>query len=218
MENYLIELYNNLSDDEKNALLVYKSRLGLLINDTNPDYEKYYYEMSKVLNNPINILIRNTVFKNIDLTDVDSFKTSIKKTKLTIEKVLAKTVIPESLRVYRIISTDDNIDGLSKTNIISTSLSFAETIKFAVTGKNIDIYEINIGIDSHGIYIPYGMLYNSKTGALTLSKENNQDELLIDGNIYDFEIRNKMDLTDDINVIEVEAIDKIRKNQKISNY
>ena len=49
MEN-LLEEYENLTSEEKNSLLVYKSRLGRAINSLDNDYqevENIYYKYKK---------------------------------------------------------------------------------------------------------------------------------------------------------------------------
>ena len=80
----LIKQYEKLSEEEKNALLVYKSRLGRAINslDNNPLEIKEIYEQYKMLlNDSKNIFMKFTVFKDISFENLEAFKSSLLKTK-----------------------------------------------------------------------------------------------------------------------------------------
>lgn len=201
--------YNSLSENEKNTLLIYKSRLGLLINDldNNPDYNYYYDYLINIFNNPINMLLKTTIFKSIDLTSIDAFKESIINIKNNLDELINKFIINEDITLYRIISSNDYINGISKGNIISTSFSFGETLKFANAGENIVIYQINLKKGSHVGYIPYSILYDNKNNRLVLSKNQNEEEIIIDKNNYNFdEVNNYMQ--NGINFITIDGNEK----------
>lgn len=81
--NRLVMKYKNLSEDEKNAILIYKSRLSYCINEitsipnfdsmTNSeilknikDYDNFtrvYNEMKLILDNPLNMLFKYGILK-----------------------------------------------------------------------------------------------------------------------------------------------------------
>jgi len=189
IDDYLYNEYLKLSEDEKYALMVYKSKLGYLINDldNNPDFESYYEGVKEVLNNPANIFVKMTVYKNIDMTSIETFKSSIEKIKDTVESILTMITLNEDLTVYRLVSADEEINDLAKGNIISTSLSFAETISFLGDKENIAIFQINLHKGDPVMYVPYSLLTHSKDNRMTLSNRQNQDEIILDKRAYDFE-------------------------------
>ena len=77
----LLEQYNNLSEKEKNVLLVYKTKLSNAINDLNNEklindlYERY----TKILENPNNMFIKMSILKDIDFSSLDTFKISLEE-------------------------------------------------------------------------------------------------------------------------------------------
>lgn len=75
MEN-LLEEYENLTSEEKNSLLIYKSRLGRAINSLDNDYqevEDIYYKYKELLSKKENMFMSLTVFKDISFDSIDSF-------------------------------------------------------------------------------------------------------------------------------------------------
>lgn len=189
MYEELMKQYNNLSDEEKNALLVYKTRLGLLINDLDnePDFEGYYDRYKRISSSPQNILVQALIFKSIDFSTLESFKESILRIRDILKEATSKIVVPEDMHVYRSISSDNDIEGISKSDFISTSLSFAETCKYAVQGKNIRMYDITIPAGSRVGISPYRVLDDQKNDRLIITQSSDQEEVIIDSSNYDFE-------------------------------
>ena len=71
-----MEEYENLTSEEKNSLLVYKSRLGRAINSLDNDYqevEDIYYKYKELLSKKENMFMSLTVFKDISFDSIDSF-------------------------------------------------------------------------------------------------------------------------------------------------
>ncbi len=67
----LVKQFETLSDDEKNALLVYKSKLGIAINAMDNDFSKVrriYNEYKELVDMPQNLFIKMSVFKDIDFS------------------------------------------------------------------------------------------------------------------------------------------------------
>ena len=205
----LIRQYHSLSEEEKNALLIYKSRLGLLINDldNNPDFDKYYQYCLNIFTNPLNLMIRMSVFKNIDITTMDTFKDSIYKVKEILDKTINKLTINEDTTLYRAVSTNNDINDISKSNVISTSLSFFETLNFANAGENINIYQINLKKGSHVACVPYAILNDTRTHRIILTSKKDQEEIILNKDFYNFDtIANEK--MNNINIIEVDAKEK----------
>lgn len=213
MYQELLKQYNELSDEEKNALLVYKTRLGLLINDLDnePDWETYYERYKRLSESPQNILVQTLIFNSIDFTSLDTFKESIFKIKDVLKEATTKIIVPEDLHVFRSISSNSDIDGLSKSDFISTSLSFAESCKYAILGKNIRMYDITIPAGSRVGISPYRVLDDQRNDRLTISQSSDQEEVIIDANNYEFEVQKEYD-NGDIILSEISATD-INKKQ-----
>ena len=190
MYDQLVEQFENLSEEEKNALIVYKTRLGLLINslDDNPDYKFYYDRYTNIINDPLNMFFCKIVFKYIDMTSIDGFIESIKRIKVILDDVTTKLLIPETTTVYRAVSTDDSISDISKSNIISTTLSFGEALKYAIAGDNIAIYEIVLPEGSPCAVCPYAIVEHLTSGRLSITKSGDEEEIIINRNIYDLDI------------------------------
>ncbi len=71
-----MEEYENLTSEEKNSLLIYKSRLGRAINSLDNDYqevEDIYYKYKELLSKKENMFMSLTVFKDISFDSIDSF-------------------------------------------------------------------------------------------------------------------------------------------------
>ena len=206
----LIRQYHNLSEEEQNALLVYKSRLGLLINDldNNPNFEEYYKYYLNLFSNPFNLSMRFSVFKNIDLTSLEDFIASIYKIKEVLDKTIDKLVVNEDTTLYRAVSTNSNINDISKSNIISTSLSFFETLNFANAGENIAIYQINLKKGSHVACVPYAILNDQKTHRIIKSPKKDQEEIILNKDNYEFVNIVQENMSNNISIIEVDAKEK----------
>ena len=210
LNEYLKEEFQKLSDEEKTALLIYKSRLGLLLNDldNNPNYEEYYNYLIKIFNNPINSFIKTAVFKDIDLTSIETFKNKIKEIKIILDNVLGNIALKEDIDVYRAVSSDHEINGISKSNIISTSLSFATTLKFAQAGNNICLYKIKLHANDGVMCIPYSIKEDEKNNRLLLTSKDDQDEIILDKRQYDFQEISVDNSISPITIIELNAIKK----------
>ena len=202
--------FDNLTDEEKMALLVYKSKLGLLINDldNNPNYQEYYDYALKIKSNLMNMFVLNTYFKILDLSTLESFIDSIKKVKYILDNSLGKIKLSEDTEVYRAVSSNEDINDISKSNIISTSLSFGQTLLFAQSGNNIDIYRIRLHKDDPILCIPYSILYDEKRNYLTITSLQTQDEIILNKDDYIFEKSTITDINSSTKLIELEAIKK----------
>ena len=189
----LIKQYEKLKEEEKNALLVYKSRLGRAINslDNNPLEIKEIYEQYKMLlNNPKNIFMKFTVFKDISFENLEAFKSSLLKAKEIVKETSTKIILPEDVTTYIAfsISKEDELSTLSRTDLISTSLNINECSKYLIPNKGYThyLYQINLEKGSIVTICPYKILIDNN-GRLTLTKENNSEEIIISKDNYDFD-------------------------------
>lgn len=202
MYQELINEYERFSETEKNALLIYKSRLGRAINAIENDKEEItniYLEYKKLLNDPKNIFIKMTVFQNISFETEEAFLESIKKIKEIVEQTTKKLVLKEDMTVYRIFSCpkEEAPAFLAKTNLISTSLNVEKCLPFVIQNQGNDhyFYQLHLQKGDPIAIIPYAILLNRKENQLILSKRTDQEEILIAKENYDFEVEEESEST-----------------------
>ena len=173
--------FEDLSDEDKNALLIYKSRLGRAINSLDIEEKEVvdvYNKYKRLLSNPANMFMSFTVFKNVSFSSLDSFKESLIN-------------IDEDTTVYRAFSLSDDSEEelLSKSELISTSLDIDTCDDFLVAGnKRHYLYQINLKKGSKVAICPYAILLDSKSDRLILSKSHDQEEILLNKENYSFDI------------------------------
>lgn len=223
----LIEQYKNLDESEAHALLIYKSRLSRAINSLDIDDEEVmesYNTYKEYLENPSNIFMKMTVFKDIDFSDISSFKNSLELVKKKIEDASLKMRLKDDLTVYRALSVpkDDSVSFISKSDIISTSTSFDECSKFIIPDSNYKhtLYQINLEKDSPVLICPYSILI--KDGVLSLTQRHDQKEIILLKDNYDFtEVLStdaKLNDLDNINIVllDAEVSDRIKKDSRVN--
>ncbi len=192
MEN-LLEEYENLTSEEKNSLLVYKSRLGRAINSLDNDYqevEDIYYKYKELLSEKENMFMSLTVFKDVSFDSIDSFIESLVNTKEIIKNIDMK--LEEDMTVYRAYSipTAQEEMFLSRSELVSTNLDIDNCDDFLINDDNYNhyLYKINLEKGSLVTVCPYSILLDGLTGRLILSKNNTQDEVILNKENYDFEV------------------------------
>lgn len=192
MEN-LLEEYENLTSEEKNSLLIYKSRLGRAINSLDNDYqevEDIYYKYKELLSKKENMFMSLTVFKDVSFDSIDSFIESLVNTKEIIKNIDMK--LEEDMTVYRAYSipTAQEEMFLSRSELVSTSLDIDNCDDFLINDDNYNhyLYKINLEKGSLVTVCPYSILLDGLTGRLILSKNNTQDEVILNKENYDFEV------------------------------
>lgn len=223
----LIEQYKNLDESEAHALLIYKSRLSRAINSLDIDDEEViesYNTYKEYLENPSNIFMKMTVFKDIDFSDISSFKNSLELVKKKIEDASLKMRLKDDLTVYKALSVskDDSISFISRSDIISTSTSFDECSKFIIPDSNYKhtLYQINLEKNSPVLICPYSILI--KDGVLSLTQRHDQKEIILLKNNYDFtEVLStdaKLNDLDNINIVllDAEVSDVIKKESRVN--
>ena len=223
----LIEQYKNLDESEAHALLIYKSRLSRAINSLDIDDREViesYNTYKEYLLNPSNIFMKMTVFKDIDFSDISSFKNSLELVKKKIEDASLKMRLKDDLTVYRTLSvpSDDSVSFISRSDIISTSTSFDECSKFIIPDSNYKhtLYQINLEKDSPVLICPYSILI--KDGVLSLTQRHDQKEIILLKDNYDFtEVLStdaKLKDLDNINIVLLDAkvSDRAKNNSRVN--
>lgn len=223
----LIEQYKNLDESEVHALLIYKSRLSRAINSLDIDdgeVIEVYNTYKEYLSNPSNIFMKMTVFKDIDFSDISSFKNSLELVKQKIEDISLKMRLKDDLTVYRTLSVlkDDSVSFISKSDIISTSTSFDECSKFIIPDSNYKhtLYQINLEKDSPVLICPYSILI--KNGVLSLTQRYDQKEIILLKDNYDFtevlSTDTKLKDLDNINIVllDAEVSDRAKNNSRVN--
>lgn len=190
----LICQFEELSDEEKNAFLVYKSRLGLAMNALeDKEIEEIYLQYKKLLTNPKNMFLKLSVFKDISFVDFVSFKESLNRIKSVVEKATEKIFLPEATTVYRVVSVPNskNLENISKSNLISTSLDMNACGKFLIKplggGYTHYLYQIFLEKNSRVGICPYAILLDEKEERLIVTQKRDQLELILLKENYVFE-------------------------------
>ncbi len=185
--------YQLLSEEEKNAFLVYKSKLGLAINDLNHNLENVkaiYLSYKEIVNDPKNIFMKMTVFKDISFYSLEDFKNSLQKVIETMKNASKKIVLKNNITIYRAFSLEKGIKPilLAKENFISTSMDIKECSKFFNRNKVYEhyLYQINLEAFSCVGICPYAILID-ENNQLYLTSKNEQQEIILVQDNFDFE-------------------------------
>ena len=208
MYKELLMQYERLTDEEKAVLLLYKTNLGLLLNNlsNNCDYESNYIRLCNLLRVYEELPDELQIFSLIRLDSLAGFRESLYGAKRLLDVVSTKMTAPECISVYRAVSSDRSIDRIARGNIISTSLDFGATLKYAVGGDNISIYEIEIKPGSRLAFIPKCEELKEKYKELFKDITSDEEEIILNNDIYNFEITNEYD-NDSFKYIKVSATD-----------
>ena len=104
---------------------------------------------------------------------------------------------------------------ISKTNLISTSLTMDECSKYLIPNKGYThyLYQINLEKGSMITICPYRILIDNND-RLTLTEDNNSKEIILSKDNYDFEevieTTTKFNGNEELNIISINAISKIK--------
>ena len=220
----LINQFENLTEKEKNSLLIYKSRLGIGINylDNNEDELKNLYsDYQKLLNNPSNLFMKMTVFKDLPLNDFEKFKNYLHQIKNEVEELSTKLILDEDITVFRAVSIkeDEVLKPVSKSEIVSTSIDINKALKFFIQSEGYKhyLYQINLEKGSSVAICPYAILFNFETNQITLTHKTDQQEIILNKNKYEFNesISTTTKLKDgkNINIIVIDAKSSVKNNE-----
>ena len=181
--------FEDLSDEDKNALLIYKTRLGRAINSLDIEEKEVVDVYNKYKRLFANMFMSFTVFKDVSFSSLDSFKESLINIKSKVLNI--NLTLDEDTTVYRAFSLSDGSEEelLSKSELISTSLDIDTCDDFLVAGNSRHyLYQINLKKGSKVAICPYAILLDSKSDRLILSKSHDQEEILLNKENYSFDI------------------------------
>ncbi len=147
----LLNQYTQLSDLEKNAILIYQSKLFIIINRITqvphfdnlsaieiknciPDsdsYEKILEDYNQIVNNPKNYFIKYTIFNDIHLDNFLSFIDDVKQILKLLQHAASTITLNDDLVVYRgMTANKESIDFMENATCISTSIKLDTAIQF----------------------------------------------------------------------------------------
>lgn len=158
-----------------------------------------------------------SVFKDISFKSLENFIESLLKVKEKLNEISKKIILTKDITVYRAfsISDEEELISLSKANLVSTSLNINECSKYLIPNKGYThyLYQINLAKDSMITICPYRILIDNND-KLTLTKENNSEEIILSKDNYDFEevMETTTKFTDNekLNIISIKAICKVK--------
>lgn len=207
-KNYesLLLQYARLSDLEKNAILIYKSKLFVIINSISKisNYKELtslqiieqlsnkdeclniFNDFSIILKDLRNSFIKNTVFSNIRFDNFNNFIDDLKRTVDILNKICFQLVLEEDIIVYRSILVEKNkeFDFIADSpEFISTSIKIDDAEKF-LNGdytKEKHFYKIKLSKGIPVIVSPFSIV----------RKYDSIYDSLIPSNNYSLEVTNR---------------------------
>lgn len=211
----LLKQYEELTEEEKNILLVYKSRLGRAINSLNnndSEIKEIYKRYKFLVENPQNIFMKFSVFKDISFKSLEEFIESLLNVKEKLDKISSKIILSQDITVYRAFSIrdDEELISISKSNLVSTSLDIDECSKYIIPNKGYThyLYQLNLEKGSLVAICPYRILIDNND-RLVLTKDNDSKEIILSKDNFDFEEVVKTESTfnsdEKLNIISINA-------------
>lgn len=162
----LIRQYNSLSDEERKAIVIYKSKLYKIINlitsidgfeylssdeiiERLPDVEylkRMVLEFRDVLNKKENMIVRFSYFNNIRLDNFNLLIEYLRDIYFILERAKDKIILSNDLVVYRGVAVDDFDDAreVAKGNLVSTSIKIEDTEPYMSFRDKAVLYMIKI--------------------------------------------------------------------------
>lgn len=200
--NDLVVQYDNLSLIEKQAIMIYKSRLYNLFNsitsitdflslnsgqiierlDNREKLEEDIINFRNILNKPENMVVKYSIFNLIDLNSFNNLVDDLKYIYIILKSARNKLFLNDDLTVYRAVSLNnlDNINGIARGNVISTSIKIDDTLPFLGNGNNDVLYVINVKKGANVLVSPYTLVktYENEDDYLEKKLNNTSPSLL----------------------------------------
>lgn len=219
----LVNEFNKLSSEERNACLIYKSKLSYLINEISsvPDFmnlnsneifmkindknkfEEIFLNYKEIVLRPENLFIKMSIMNSIDFSNLFTMIDSLKNIYLLLISASSKMMTEENLKLYRIVSTNEETDSMSKGNIISTTLNKEMIDTFAVNKYN-HLYNIKANSGIKALVIPYKILIDENFERLRVEKQDGfQQEVIIFKDDVDIEVKNVIKIDEYIKVSKI---------------
>ena len=234
----LCNKFEQLNENDKNVLLIYKSALSYHINEISlisdienkdsieifdclknrDEFIQRFKEYKNILEQPENFFIRYSIFSSINFENIVSFIASLKKIYDRIIKLFDKIKLTESCLLYRGFSYDTSNIFLAKGNIVSTSLSIESVEDFLFYSKNSVLYELSLNKNVNVLVIPYSIKRIKKNNKIFLKIEKNdsQKEVILFKPELFFELKNKKYFEEDnLTVEKYNVFSKNEKNNKL---
>lgn len=233
-EKLLLE-YKKLDSKYQTAILIYKSRLFYFINEissidnfmnlnSNTIYDLLkdkktfldkFSQYASIINDVNNIFIKNTIFQNIDFSNIYSFIDNMKNVYSLLCDIDIR--LDSNMKVYRVVSLNSNeINDISKGNLISTGLEIEDVEPFMVNRYN-HLYELDLKPNTRVLITPYSLLINTNTKVIKIlpTKEDGQHEIVLfkDDLIID-ELSRKNVLLDNDNITIHKVNTHIKEQEK----
>ena len=194
----LLEQYENLSLEEKNDLLIYKSRLSYVINNLyNDDFineaKDIYDYYKKIFAKPENYFISN-IFSKVNFNTFETFMDSMKVLDESIENMKYKITLDEDITLYRMASliNEEDILNISVGNLISTSRNIDVVSKFKIPGEYINVlYEIKVPAGTPCLIIPYSLKVSDDI--MRMVSTDDQEEIILFKDELDMDILKEED-------------------------
>ena len=202
----LLKQYQVLSDKEKNAILVYKSSLGLLINQVNQylsdnnnivellknkDFiavAHSYYESVKMIYDT-DMFIKHTLLQNINMKSFTTFIMSIIDINYILLGCVDKIKIEDEMTLYRFVSYGEEKDDISNSELISTTTDIDVCDAFFEDNKNYVLYELTVDKGVPVLVCPYAIkahyesygdyLLRFSPKKVTIQEGDNQSEVVL---------------------------------------
>lgn len=237
MEQYqkLISQYKNLSEEKRNAILLYKSKLSYCINEISSvenfeslepieilnkiknisEFLDIFEENKLVVYDSINIFMRLSIYKDINFENEIKFIESLRNIYFKLVNQNESIITAEDLTLYRAIPLDENVKFISKGELISTSLDIDVCEEFVKFSKKIIIYQITIPKGSSILICPYEIKSSISLDSvkLTLTTIPTQQEVILIKSNFDFEVTSE----EEMNLENDEKVKIVKINSKQIN-
>lgn len=199
----LLEQYNKLTEEEQRAILIYKSNFFYHINvisgiddfENKPattileeikDKENFINRFElfrKTIINHKNMVVRYSVFKNVNLNDIISFIDSMKGVYQILKGARTKIKLCDDIVVYRGISVKNSkeVQAVSLSNIISTSIKIDDANDFIYQNPSDDSYLFVISLkkDTNVLVTPLSLIFQYEDGVSMFYNDSERATLKI---------------------------------------
>ena len=214
MDN-LLNQYQILSDREKNAILVYKSSMGMLINKINKNLLDTS-DVSQVLSNPSLVeevkdcyeeflefyqtdpILKHTLLKNINMKSISTFIMSLVDISYILMGCADKIKLDHSRRLYRLVSYDKTYEDISESEFVSTTGDIDVCDTFMKINHNYILYELEVEENTPVMVCPYSIkahydsvfdyFLNRKPKSISLQEGDSQNEVILFKSRCNFDI------------------------------
>ena len=182
--NDLIEQYNLLDEQERKAIVIYKSKLFRLINlitsiqnfeylsvneiiEKLPNVDELKKEVlnfKQILDRPENIIVKYSYFKDVNFNDFNLLVNYLRNIYFILENLEDKIVLKEDLTVYRGVSIDDfnDLKELAVGNLISTSIKPEDVEPYMNSKKQAAFYIISLKKGTSLLVAPISLVRSYK--------------------------------------------------------